>query len=272
MNIRHFAALFLAALLAGCAPVKTTQSGAIGVERQQYMMVSAQEAESMALTAYGDILQKARTQGKLNTDSRQLERLRKIGLRIVPHVGVFREDAMRWKWELNLITSNEINAFCAAGGKVVFYTGIIDRLELTDDEIAAVMGHEIAHALREHSREKMSQIYGQQLAILGVALATKMDEKKAAALQTVGTLALTLPHSRGMESESDRIGLELMARAGYNPRAAVTLWQKMAVQQGGASLEFLSTHPSDKTRINDIHNHLPRVMPLYEKARVTGPR
>lgn len=267
MRIKSIAGLLLAAALTGCAAVKTTQSGSVGIERQQYMMVSSQEAESMALRSYGETIDKARTQGRLNTDARQLERLRRIAFRIVPHVGVFREDAVRWKWELNLIASDEVNAFCAAGGKIAFYSGLVDKLQLSDDEIAAVMGHEIAHALREHGREKMSEVYGRQLALLGIALATKMDDRKILALQAAGALALTLPHSRRMESESDRIGVELMARGGYNPQAAVTLWQKMATQKNSFSFEFLSTHPSDESRIQEIRDLIPRVMPLYEAAR-----
>lgn len=272
MHIKYLFALLLAVLLAGCAAVKTTQPGTVGIERKQYMLVSSQEAEQMALRSYGETIDQARAKGKLNTDTRQLERLRRIAFRIVPHVGIFREDALRWKWEINLIASDEINAFCAAGGKIAFYTGILDKLRLSDDEVAAVMGHEIAHALREHGREKMSEIYGQQLVLLGIALSTKMDERKLVALQAVGALALTLPHSRQMETESDRIGLELMARAGYDPRAAATLWQKMAGQKGSFSIEFLSTHPADESRIQDIQRLIPRVLPFYETTAVPAKR
>lgn len=264
---RAFSTALLLILVAGCAPVQTTRSGAVGIERTQYMMVSSQEAETMALRSYQETLDGARNKGNLNTDGKQLERLRRISQRIIPHTGIFREDALRWKWEVNLIRSDEINAFCAAGGKIAFYTGILEKLQLSDDEVAAVMGHEIAHALREHGREKMSEIYGQQIILLGVGLAAKLDERKMVALQAAGALALTLPHSREMEAESDRIGLELMARAGYNPEAAVGLWKKMADQQKSKSFEFLSTHPSDQTRIADIQSHLPRVMPLYQAAR-----
>lgn len=263
----YLSLLLLAGALAGCAPVRTTQSGSIGIERQQFMMVSAHEAELTAWRAYDETILLARNKGRLNADPRQLERLRQIGFRVIPHVGIFREDALRWKWELNLIAADEINAFCAAGGKIAFYSGILDKLHLSDDEIAAAMGHEIAHALREHGREKMSEIYGQQLLILGIALAAKMDERKIAALQLAGALALTLPHSRRMEAEADRIGLELMARAGYNPQAAVSLWQKMAAQKSAFSIEFLSTHPADDTRIQDLQSLVPRVMPLYQAAR-----
>ncbi len=274
MTIKCLLTSLIALMLMACTPVQTTRSGAVGVERTQYMMVSQLEAETMALRSYAETLDSARAKGELNRDPAQLERLRRISKRIIPHTGIFREDALRWTWEVNLIHSDEINAFCAAGGKIAFYTGIIEKLRLSDDEIAAVMGHEIAHALREHGREKMSEIYGQQLVLLGIGLAAKLDERKMVVLQAAGALALTLPHSREMEAESDRIGLELMARAGYNPEAAVALWRKMAEQQKSLSFEFLSTHPADQTRIRDIQNHLPRVMPLYRsapgKTSVTG--
>ncbi len=268
MRLKHILAALLAATLAlgGCAQVQTTRGGAVGVNRTQYMMISQQEAEQMASASYLQTKREAAAKGVLNEDPQQVARLRRIADRIIPQTTVFRDDARGWKWEVNLQTSNEVNAYCMPGGKIMFYTGILDKLQLTDDEVAAVMGHEIAHALREHSREKMSQIYGQQMVLLGIALLTKGDDRKVALASSVATLAITLPNSRENETEADRIGLELAARAGYDPRAAVSLWRKMGAEGGSRPPEFLSTHPAPENRQADIQRLLPTVMPLYEAA------
>jgi predicted Zn-dependent protease len=171
---------------------------------------------------------------------------------------------------VNLIGSNQINAFCMPGGKIAFFTGILDRLKLTDDEVAVIMGHEVAHALREHARERVAK---SELTRLGVAIAALAagDARYADAFNLGGAL-LTLKFSRDDESEADAIGLELAARGGYDPRAGVTLWQKMGAASKGAPPQWLSTHPSGKSRIKDIEQRLPAVMPLYEKARATAVR
>jgi predicted Zn-dependent protease len=194
---------------------------------------------------------------------------------LIAQTGVFRPDALDWKWAVNVQESKEINAYCMPGGKIMVYTGLIDTLKTTDDELAAVIGHEIAHALREHGRERMSRAYAQQIGILGLAavvgVTTKSENKTAMTVQAasaVSAVALTLPNSREAEREADRIGLELAARAGYNPNAAVSLWQKMNNAQASAKPpEFLSTHPSNESRIGDIQRLVPTVMPLYEKAK-----
>ncbi|MCY1542360.1 Beta-barrel assembly-enhancing protease [compost metagenome] len=165
-----------------------------------------------------------------------------------------------------MIDSDELNANCGPGGKIIVYSGLIDKLKLTDDELAAVMGHEIAHALREHSREAMSKAYGVQMAnqigsVLGVGQA-------GLGVANAGVeYLMTLPNSRSNENEADLIGLELSARAGYNPNAAITLWQKMAQAGGGAPPEFMSTHPSSSTRMSALQAAIPKVMPLYEQAK-----
>jgi predicted Zn-dependent protease len=181
---------------------------------------------------------------------------------------VFRADAPGWKWEVNVITSNELNAFCMPGGKIVFYSGLIRQLSLTDDEIAVVMGHEIAHALREHSREQVSQAIAAQSAIgIGAAL-LGLGETSADLANTAYGALIATRFSRVDESEADRIGLELAARAGYDPRAGVSIWQKMMkANQGGRPPEFLSSHPAETNRIQQIQSLLPTVMPLYEQAR-----
>ncbi len=269
MRLKKFwLALFAAgAFLSACTPVQTTRSGAVGVQRQQYMLLSQQQAEQMAAASYVQEKRAAAAKGKLNADAAQLARLRGIAQRLIPQTAVFRDDALRWKWEVNLETSDEVNAYCAPGGKIMFYTGILYKLKLSDDEVAAVMGHEIAHALREHGRERLSEAYGQQMVMLGIAALAKMDDQKVAIMQSITQVALTLPHSREQEAEADRVGLELMARAGYNPRAALSLWRKMEADGGGRMPEFLSTHPAPESRMRQIESLIPTVMPLYEETQ-----
>jgi predicted Zn-dependent protease len=268
-------ATFLAALLlASCATTQTTQSGAVGVERKQFMMLSEKQVESMSSQGYLQTLKEAESKKILNTDQRELERVRVISNRLIAQTGVFRQDALDWKWAVNVQDSKEINAYCMPGGKIMVYTGLIDTLKTTDDELAAVIGHEIAHALREHGRERMSRAYAQQIGILGLAavvgVTTKSENKTAMTVQAasaVSAVALTLPNSREAEREADRIGLELAARAGYNPNAAISLWQKMNTQAKANPPEFMSTHPSNESRISDLQKLVPTVMPLYEKAK-----
>ena len=261
------AIVIIAALqLAGCA--STTQGGAVGAERRQLLLVSSEQMNQMAAQSYNKLTREAAGQRKLNTDPVLTRRVQAIGARLVPHTAVFRQDAPGWRWEVNVVNTDELNAFCMPGGKIVFYSGIITRLGLTDDEIAVVMGHEIAHALREHSREQLSNALAAQTAIgVGAALLGLPSGSSDVAGLAYETLVAT-KFSRDDESEADRIGLELAARAGYDPRAGVPLWQKMMkASQGGQSLEFLSTHPAEANRIQQIESLLPVVMPLYEAAR-----
>lgn len=268
------ALLVSSALLAGCAPVQTTKSGAVGVQRKQYMLLSEKQVEGMAAQSYVQTLKEADAKKVLNTDLRQTERVRAIANRLIPQTAVFRPDAVNWKWEVNVQESKELNAYCMPGGKIMVYTGLIEKLNATDDELAAVMGHEISHALREHGRERMSQAYAQQIGLIGLAAvvgAKTKNQNAAAATVEVGSmvaaLALTLPNSREGEREADRMGLELAARAGYDPHAAVSLWQKMGAQGGAKPPEWMSTHPSGESRIQDLQRLIPTVMPLYEEAK-----
>jgi len=270
--------ILLAVGLAACQTVRTTQPGVVGVEREQSMLVSSASINSAADQAYRKTLSEAQRKGQLNRDSAQLERLRAIARRMTPHTGAFRSDAPGWHWEVNLITSKQINAWCMPGGKIAFYTGLIERLKLSDDEIAAVMGHEIAHALREHARERASQAMAQSIGIAVIGAATRVPGVAMDLTQLVIDVTFNLPNSRTDEMEADRIGVELAARSGYDPRAAVTLWEKMqrgdqpAQGQGGGGGEmpqWLSTHPAHATRIADLKVYSQRVMPLYEQARAT---
>ena len=267
MRKRVCALLLALVCIAGCQSVQTTQPGAVGVNRKQLMLVSEEDVEKGAQLAYRQELDKARQQGGLNADQQLYHRVQKITQRIIPQTAAFRPDAPQWHWEVNVQTSKEVNAYCMPGGKVMVYTGLIEQLNASDAEIATVLGHEIAHALREHSRERLSRAYAEQLALAGLAVATGAGDNTMALAQQVSAVTFTLPHSREQEAEADRIGLELMARAAYDPNAAVTLWQKMSkLGSGGGPPEFLSTHPSDEARIRDLQALVPRVMPLYQAA------
>jgi predicted Zn-dependent protease len=253
-------------VLTGCET--TTQAGAVGADRSQLMLVSSAELVQLAAQSYARLRAESAQGRKLNTDAAMLQRVRAIAGRLEPQTAVFRRDAPGWQWEVNVIDSPELNAFCMPGGKIMVYSGLIGQLRLTDDEIAIVMGHEIAHALREHSREQVSQAIAAQTAI-GVGAALLGVGAGSADLASIAYDSLVATKfSRVHEQEADRIGLELAARAGYDPRAGVTVWQKMIdASKGGRPPEFLSTHPTEASRIQDIQALLPKVMPLYEAAR-----
>ncbi len=237
----------------------------VGASSNLRKLVPAAQLEASAAGQYNGILQKAQAKGALASNSDpQVQRLRLIAKKITPFSQKFNLRAGGWKWEVNLIRSDQINAFCMPGGKIAFYSGILDKLQLTDDEVAVIMGHEIAHALREHAR---AQIAKTQLTGVGTGIATAVLGDKTGSLLKSGAQLLSLKYSRDDESDADLVGLELAARAGYDPRAGVTLWQKMSAAAGGAPLEFLSTHPAGNTRISNIQKNLPAVMPLYETAR-----
>ncbi len=263
-------ALGASILLAGCQAVNTTSGGAVGVERKQYMfsMLSTDQVNQMYAQSYQQTLGEASGKGVLDKTSANAKRIQAIADRLIAQAPQFRPDSAQWQWEVNLIKSDELNANCGPGGKIIFYTGLIDKLKLTDDEIAAVMGHEIAHALREHGREAMSKAYGIQMARSGAGALLGLGEDSLQLADTVVQYSLTLPNSRSNENEADLIGLELAARAGYNPNAAITLWNKMAQAAGGSSQpEFMSTHPASDSRIASLQAAIPKVMPLYEQAR-----
>lgn len=265
--------LILASVLvlavSACATVRTTQPGAVGIQRKQMMLVSEQSVEQGAQTAYATELQQGRANGKLNTDPALEARVRRIAGRLIPVTAAFRPDAPDWKWEINTLSTPDINAYAMPGGKIMVYSGLVEGLKLTDAEIAAVLGHEISHALREHTRERVSREYEQQLALTGLAVVTGVDASVIDLAGAVGSVTFQLPHSREQESEADVMGLELMARAGYDPHAAVSLWNKMMAAEKSAPPQFLSTHPASANRVTELERHIPQVMPLYEAASHT---
>lgn len=258
--------------LSSCAT--TTSDSVAGVKRTQFMLLPASYVSSMSNQAYAETLTNAQKKQTLNADKAELERVRRISNRLISQVGVFRPDAREWAWEVNVEKNDQLNAYCMPGGKIMVYSGLINKLNATDDELAAVIGHEIAHALREHGRERMSQAYVQQFGLQALAAIVTKGSSAAignASAQAAGLgsqLFFALPNGREQERESDKIGLELAARAGYNPDAAVSLWQKMDAQGGAKPPEFLSTHPASENRIAELRALAPKVRPLYEAAKV----
>ncbi len=257
--------LALALGAVGCETVQTTQPGAVGVTRTQRMAVSSEEIQAASAQAYQELLREAAAKGVLDQDPAQVARVRSITARLIPATGAFRPEALRWNWETHLFDTNEINAFCMAGGKIGVYSGLLDRLQLTDAELAAVIGHEMAHALREHVREQVSLQQVQQLP-LAILSAVTGNEGLAQLGDMVADVTLTLPRGRQAELEADRIGVELAARAGFDPTAAVSLWRKMRAAGGGGPPEFLSTHPSAEDREAQLMQAAQVVMPLYRQA------
>ncbi len=267
MSYRTAFLCLVALALAGCQTVQTTEGGTVGVDRTQHMLISAEQINAAAAQSYQQTLQEASARGLLNRDAKQLNRVRTVANRLIAAAGVFRNDSLKWKWEVNVIASKDVNAWCMPGGKMAVYSGLIDTLQLTDAELAAVMGHEIAHALREHGREKASQQAAQSVVIgVGAAL-LGIGEGGASLANLAAQVTYGLPNSREFEREADRIGVELAARAGYDPHAAVTLWQKMARVSGGSGPAFMSTHPTAADRISELQTYAQQVMPLYQASQ-----
>jgi len=250
-------------IMLGCAT--TTKSGVVGVDRSQMMLIDSKTMDQKASLAYTQTLRQATSMKLLNTDPIQTKRVKNISNRLIAQTGAFRNDVAKWKWEVNVLKVDEINAWCMPGGKIAVYTGLINKIQPTDDELAAVIGHEISHALREHSRENSSrqQVAGLGVVAVGLITGSEAAMKVANAAAQVGLL---LPFSRTQEKEADLMGAELMARAGYNPQAAITLWQKMNKVAGDNKLAFLSTHPSGSSRIKNLQEIQPKVQPLYAAA------
>ncbi len=235
-------------------------------------LVPAETLERSAAQQYQQMLEQARAKRALAPPEHpQLQRLHAIAKRLIPFAMPWNDRSRQWRWEVNLIGSQQINAFCMPGGKIAFYTGILDKLQLSDDEAAMIMGHEMAHALREHARERLAKTQATNLGVrLGAQLLGLGDLGNAAA--GLGAQLLTLKFSRSDETDADLVGLELAARAGYRPDASVSLWQKMGKASGSqqAGLAFLSTHPSGPDRIRELQQNVPKVQGLYQAANKPG--
>ncbi len=252
----------LAGGLAGTASAQVNVGSSSSLRR----LVPADRLEQAAAQQYSQMLAQARSQRALAPDNHpQLVRLREMARRLIPFAAPWNDRSRQWKWEINLIGSDQINAFCMPGGKIAFYTGILDKLKLTDDEAAMIMGHEMAHALREHARERLAKSQATGIGLsLGAQLLGLGDLGNLAA--NLGTQLLTLKFSREDETDADLVGLELAARAAYRPDASVSLWQKMTASTGGGGPGFLSTHPSGPNRIKELQANVPKVQGLYEQA------
>lgn len=258
-----------AAATAACtSPAPSQAQVDVGSASSLRNLVPAEELETASAQEYTKLLAEAKAKGALAPASHpQLQRLHGISKRLVPHAAQWNDRSRQWRWEVNLIGSKQINAFCMPGGKIAFYTGILEQLKLTDDEAAMIMGHEMAHALREHARARIAKSQGTgTLLSLGSQLLGLGQLGDVAA--NIGTQLLTLRFSREDETDADLVGLEIAARGGYNPQASVSLWQKMAQANGGAGgPSFLSTHPSGPARIEQLQSNVPKVQGLYERAR-----
>jgi predicted Zn-dependent protease len=238
----------------------------VGKESKFTKLVPAEQVEQAAAQQYAQMLKQAQQQRALAPETHpQLQRLRYISQRLIPHALPWNPRAKQWRWEVNLLGSKDLNAFCMPGGKIAFYYGILAQLQLTDDEVATIMGHEIAHALREHARERMGKTAATRV---GASLLSSLLGlgNTGDALLGMGAQLVSLKFGREDESEADIVGMELAARGGYDPAAGVTLWQKMLAVNKGAPPEFMSSHPAGETRIKDIQDKLPKVAPLHARA------
>jgi len=264
MNLlRMLLLLIIAATVAACESAPVTG-------RKQLMLVSESQAIAASKDAYTQTLAPIQKQGKLNDDAALTARVDRITSRLIAQAIKYRPETAKWDWQVAVIDDpNTLNAWCMAGGKMAIYTGIIQKLNLSDEEIAQVMAHEIGHALAKHTAERMSTALASETALqvgamlLGTQSATNQAALQAAAVAT--TVGVQLPNSRQQESEADRIGIELAAKAGYDPHAAVTLWQKMGQASGSkGGSDFLSTHPADEKRQQALAALVPQMMPYYE--------
>lgn len=279
MKLKHTILAWSLALAAGSglaqqpAPMNPNADG-IPVTKLSKLRVFAdeQQMDQQSKLQYAQLLNEAKQKEALVPESHpQVKRLRAIAARIVPHAARWNPAAANWNWEVNLLNSDQVNAFCMPGGRIAFFSGILTKLNLTDDEVAMVMGHEVAHALREHARKRAVQSTAVSIASkLGGAVLSQylgIDPRITDAAANVGGQLTVMKFSRGDETESDLVGIDLAARAGYDPRAGVALWQKMGAVNARQPMEFLSTHPSGNARIQDMQQQMPLVLPVYARVR-----
>lgn len=258
MGKRLVIVLLVSAITVACA---TSPTG-----RRQLMIVSEDQAIAASRQAYAETVEALAREGKIASDPKLKARVDRITGRLVAQAIRMRPDSANWEWSVKVIDDPEVvNAWCMAGGRMALYTGLVQQIRPTDDELAQVMGHEIAHALANHTAEKMSVAMASSLGVAVVGAATDNSGLAATGAAAAALLAIELPNSRTAESEADRIGIELAAKAGYDPRAAITLWDKMGkLSAGGAPLEFLSTHPGPERRMEKLARLVPEMMPYYE--------
>jgi predicted Zn-dependent protease len=266
--LRAIAALMSVLLLGAATPLaaQSTDTG-VQVRRPRLLLVPESMINQLAANQYSQLKQQAVEHRALNNDQAQVARVRALATRLIAHGARFNPNADTWEWEINVVATPKINAFCMPGGKIMVFTGIIDRLGLTDDELAAIVGHEIAHALLEHGRARMTNELLKDAGITLAAAYFGLSSTGTQALAQAAQLAVTLPYSRSNETDADLVGIELAARAGYDPRAALAVWQKMSAVAKSQPPQMLSTHPANATRIRDLEAAMASVMPLYLTAR-----
>ncbi|MBF0263854.1 MAG: M48 family metallopeptidase [Gammaproteobacteria bacterium] len=239
--------------------------------RNQLMLVSPEQAISSSKTAYVETLKPLDVEGKVDNHPELTKRIKLITGRLITQAIKQYPFAKNWGWQVKVIDDPKtINAWCMAGGKMAIYTGLINELNATNDEIAQVMGHEISHALAHHTAEQMSIAMATQVGIMGIGLAVKDSKYSSMALSgtaLAASLAIKLPNSRTAESEADRMGIEIAAKSGYNPNAAVTLWQKMDKANKDKPPEFLSTHPNPENRQATLKSLIPKMMKYYQQKK-----
>ena len=253
---KTIATAVLAATLIACA---TSPTG-----RRQLMLISSDQAISASRTAYVQQMRAFDEKGLISDDRALVSRINLITGRLVAQAIRMRPESGKWDWSVEVIDDPDtINAWCMAGGRMAIYTGLIEKTKATDDEIAQVMGHEIAHALADHTAERMSIAMATQLGVVAVGASTG-DDRAMAGAAAAALLAVNLPNSRTAETEADRIGIELAAKAGYHPDAAASLWQKMAQAGGSGPPQFLSTHPAPGNRQQTLARLAPQMMQYYQ--------
>ena len=248
--------------LAACS--STTLPGTLGAERKQFIILPETDYHVQAAVDYGNLIGQLKTNGKIVENAQ----VRRVAQRLINQTDHYRIDAPNWNWQVNVIQNDSVNAFAMPGGKIAVFTGLLTKIKPTDDELAAVMGHEIAHALREHSREKASKAAAGRLTTHLVTSYAGLGEYGNMAVKMFEKYGWNLPNSRSAETEADLIGLELMARAGYDPHAAISFWEKMSVlNKTNPNMSFMSTHPASETRIKRIEATIPKVMHFYDESK-----
>jgi predicted Zn-dependent protease len=258
-------AIVLAVAVSACA---TSPTG-----RRQLALVSESDAISASKEAYVTAMTQLRQEGKLETDTRVTQRVDRITERLVAQAIAKRPETKSWDWSVEVIDDPKtVNAWCMAGGRMAVYTGLLQKIDPTDDELAQVMGHEISHALANHTAERMSVALATNAGIVIAGILSDNPQRTMSVAATAAALAVQLPNSRTAESEADQIGIEIAAKAGYNPNAAVSLWRKMEKVGGDNPPEFLSTHPSPENREQRLAELAPKMMPFYEQAKGDAPR
>lgn len=281
-SFKQLAALIALSLCIGAAPAQqsdTVVQDGIAVKKLNPFgrLISPEQVEQQSAQQYVAMMSEAHQKGALFPSNHpEVQRLRNIARRIIPYSTRWNQDARNWKWQVNLINSDQVNAFCLPGGRIGFYSGIISKLQLNDDEIAAIMGHEVAHALREHGRERAGKAAATSLAarVIGALSAawTGIDPSITGGVANAAGQLAVLKFSRDEEREADLVGLDIAARAGYDPRAGVALWRKMAsLSERGAPIQLLSTHPGGEDRIAIIQDHMNVLLPVYARAKGTTP-